>query len=334
MTRAHPSLRRLFAAAIFFSILMSAASPLPAQEIAPPIIFVAPLPQFPAPAPAFHVTSAPPAFAPHFSALSARTFDFSTSSPRFTFPALLAAAPVFNVAPPRPAYVTDPATGQRDVSWRLLPSNFLDDQRAMWLFPVQLAHGHHWLPTISVIGITGGLIVADPHDAPYFRRTSNFQQFNSAFSGTASAAGIVAVPALTYVVGLVRKDSYAQKTALFAGEAAADSFVLYASTNLATHRLRPSDISPQGNFSDTFYDGHRATLSNSFPSGHTTEAFAIATIFARRYRKHRWVPFLAYGAASVIAFSRITLQAHFPADVFLGAALGYSVARYDVLRGQ
>ena len=334
MTRAHPSLRRLLAAAIFFSVLMFAASPLQAQELAPPITFAAPLPQFPVPAPVFHVIEARPAFAPRSFALSARPSSFSTSFPRFTFPAPLAAAPAWNIAAPRSAYVTDPATGQRDVSWRLLPSNFLDDQRAMWLFPVQLAHGHHWLPTISVIGITGGLIVADPHDAPYFRRTSNFQQFNSAFSGTASAAGIVAVPALTYLVGLVSKDSYAQKTALFAGEAAADSFVLYASTNLATHRLRPSDISPQGNFSDTFYDGHRATLSNSFPSGHTTEAFAIATIFARRYRKHRWVPFLAYGAASVIAFSRITLQAHFPADVFLGAALGYSVARYDVLRGQ
>ena len=334
MTRAHDSLRRFFSAAIFLSFLMCAASALQAQEIAPPITFVAPAPQFPLPAPAFHLTPAPAAFAPPLFALSVTPFTFSSFSPRSTTRGRELAPQVADVSVTRLGYVTDPATGQRDVSWRLLPSNFLDDLRAMWLFPVQLAHGHHWLPTISVIGITGGLIVADPHDAPYFRRTSNFQQFNSAFSGTASAAGIVAVPALTYLVGLVRKDSYAQKTALFAGEAAADSFVLYASTNLATHRLRPSDISPQGNFSDTFYDGHRATLSNSFPSGHTTEAFAIATIFARRYRKHRWVPFLAYGAASVIAFSRITLQAHFPADVFLGAALGYTVSRYDVLRGQ
>jgi len=26
------------------------------------------------------------------------------------------------------------------------------------------------------------------------------------------------------------------------------------------------------------------------------------------------------------------LQSHFPADVFLGAALGYSISRFDVLR--
>lgn len=333
MTRANYSLGRLLAAAMLFSFPVSAASTLQAQEINPPITFVSPAPEFPMPVPAFNITRTPPAFAARLFALSAPRFNFSTASSRFAVPAPVV-APTLNVGVPRSAYVTDPATGQRDVSWRLLPSNFLDDQRAMWLFPVQLAHGHYWLPTISVIGITGGLIVADPHDAPYFRRTNNFQEFNNAFSGTASAAGIVAVPVLAYAVGLVRKDSYAQKTALFAGEAAADSFVLYASTNLATHRLRPSDIAPQGNFSDTFYDGHRAVLANSFPSGHTTEAFAIATIFARRYRKHRWVPFLAYGAAGVIAFSRITLQSHFPSDVFLGAALGYTVARYDVLRGQ
>src|SRR5579859_5547053 len=135
---AHHTSRRLFAAAVFFSVLMSAASPLPAQEIKPPITFAVPLPQFPAPAPIFHVTLGHSAFAPHFSALSARPFDFSPSSPRFMLPDEPAAtARVINIAPPRPAYVTDPATGQRDVSWRLLPSNFLDDQRAMWLFPVQ-----------------------------------------------------------------------------------------------------------------------------------------------------------------------------------------------------
>jgi membrane-associated phospholipid phosphatase len=38
--------------------------------------------------------------------------------------------------------------------------------------------------------------------------------------------------------------------------------------------------------------------------------------------------------AGTIGFSRITLQAHFPADVFLGAALGYSISRFVVLRGQ
>ena len=100
-----------------------------------------------------------------------------------------------------------------------------------------------------------------------------------------------------------------------------------------TRRLRPSDIPPYGNFSGTFFKANRDPLSSSFPSGHAISAFAVATVIAGRYgKRHRWVPFVAYGAAGVIGFSRVTLQAHFPSDVFLGAALGYAVARFDVLR--
>ena len=110
--------------------------------------------------------------------------------------------------------------------------------------------------------------------------------------------------------------------------------MFYAVAQEATHRRRPIEIPPTGDFSDTFWEGHKGLLSNSFPSGHTTEAFAIATVFERRYRRHKWVPWLAYGVAGAIAFSRITLQSHFPSDDFVGAAVGYAVGRYLVLRGQ
>ena len=224
---------------------------------------------------------------------------------------------------------------QRDVTWRLLLPNILDDQRAMWFsFPHQLGKGHHWIPTLSVVGITAGLVYGDQFDTPYFRRTNAFSDFNEAFSKY-NTDGMEAIgPGLLYIVGLARGDPYAKKTAIFAGEAAADSIVFYAVAQEATHRSRPIEIRPNGNFSDTFWDGHKGLLSNSFPSGHTTEAFAIATVFERRYRRHKWVPWLAYGIASAIAFSRITLQSHFPSDVFVGAAVGYAVGRYVVLRGQ
>src|SRR5437879_2804177 len=44
--------------------------------------------------------------------------------------------------------------GERDVSWRTLPQNFLQDQKEIWLFPTQLAKGRHWLPTLGVVGAT------------------------------------------------------------------------------------------------------------------------------------------------------------------------------------
>jgi membrane-associated phospholipid phosphatase len=222
--------------------------------------------------------------------------------------------------------------GERDVSLRQLPANFLNDQKNLWLFPTKLAQGRHWLPTIAVVGVTAGLLAADPHDVSYFRTTTTFHGFNSVMSETATSLEIGLVPAAFYIIGRASGHPYAEKTALLAGEAVADSIVVYGVINAITRRLRPSDIPPQGQFSDTFFRS-KSILDNSFPSGHTIAAFAVATVIARRYKAHRWVPWVAYGLAGTIAFSRVTSQSHFPADVFLGAALGYSISRFDVLHG-
>jgi membrane-associated phospholipid phosphatase len=223
---------------------------------------------------------------------------------------------------------------ERDVSWGTLPRNFLQDQKDIWLFPVRLAKGRDWLPMIAVTGVTAALIVADPHDTRYFRRTARFEGFNDAFSGSITAGEIAAVPAAFLIVGHFRHDSYAEKTALLAGEAYADSAIVDIVMKMATRRLRPSDIAPNGTFSDTFFRSHVSAsgISTSFPSGHAAAAFAVATVFAHRYRQHRWVPWVAYGVASVISFSRVTTQAHFPSDVFLGAALGFTISEFAVLR--
>ncbi|MGO9640218.1 MAG: phosphatase PAP2 family protein [Candidatus Acidiferrales bacterium] len=254
----------------------------------------------------------------------------------FTISCLLPAATFLRAQDPAagPAQNGQASSSQREVSWKKLPGNFLADQKEIWLFPVQLRRGHHWLPALCVLGATTGLLFADAHDAPYFRRTSNFQGFNRGFSGPITASEIALIPASFYLSGLIRKDSYSQRTALLAGEAVADSLALNLVMKVASRRLRPSDIAPTGNFSDTFFRSNASVLNGSFPSAHAMAAFSIATVFARRYRDHRWVPWVAYGMAGVICFSRITLQSHFPSDVFLGAALAYPIARFVVLQGQ
>ena len=227
-----------------------------------------------------------------------------------------------------------PAEAEREVSWRALPRNFLQDQKDIWLFPVQLGKGRHWVPTIAVTGVTAALIAADAHDTPYFRRTQRFEGFNDVFSGRNTSLGMAIVPAAFLVVGHFRHDSYAEKTALLAGEAYADSAIVDIAMKVSTRRLRPSDIPPTGNFSDTFFRSRVSAvgINTSFPSGHAAGAFSIATVFAHRYRRHRWVPWVAYGAAGAISFSRVTTQAHFPSDVFLGAALGFTITQFTVLR--
>jgi membrane-associated phospholipid phosphatase len=61
-------------------------------------------------------------------------------------------------------------------------------------------------------------------------------------------------------------------------------------------------------------------------------AFSVADVFAQRYRHHKWVPYVAYSLATAISCSRVTTGAHFASDTFVGAALGFSIAHFDVLR--
>jgi membrane-associated phospholipid phosphatase len=88
-------------------------------------------------------------------------------------------------------------------------------------------------------------------------------------------------------------------------------------------RVRP--IAVQDNhFANSWFqdDGNGITGTGSFPSGHAMAAFAIASVISRRYGHRRWIPLMAYGIASAIGLSRVTLCSHFSSDVFAGAVLG------------
>ena len=222
----------------------------------------------------------------------------------------------------------------REVSWKKVIPNLASDQKNIWLFPVRAAKGRYLWPTLAVIGTTAALIALDPHDTPYFRKTTAFGDFNSVFSGNNTALGTVIAPAALYVSGLITKDKKMQTTALLAGEALANSEIVATVMKDIDRRLRPAAISPNGgNFTDTWFKDTRYLRSNgSFPSGHTIAAFSVATVIARRYKNHRWVPYVAYGSAALVGFSRVSLQSHYISDVFVGGALGYSIARFTVLR--
>jgi membrane-associated phospholipid phosphatase len=215
----------------------------------------------------------------------------------------------------------------------LLP-RIATDQKRIWSFLPAAALGRGWKPVLGTIGATAVLVALDPADTPYFRRTTAFRGFNRVLTGRNAALAIASVPASFYVAGLVRKDAYASQTALLAGEAAANGEILSLVMKDINRRLRPVDIAQGGDFSGTWFHGKSRPLSGlgSFPSGHAMTAFSVATVFAERYRSHRWAPWVAYGLAGLIGFSRVSGQAHFPSDVFLGAALGYSISHFVVLR--
>ncbi len=226
------------------------------------------------------------------------------------------------------------STGWREVSPKGLVPNILEDQKTIWSFPLHVARGEHLKPTLIVAGATAALVALDPYDEPYFRNSSGFQNFKTGpLRGRNTTIGITLAPAALYLGGLAKRDSYAQQTALLAAEALADTQILTLGMKGIDGRLHPSDIQPHGDFTHTWFKYPGGSVSNpgSFPSGHATSAFAVAAVFSARYGRRRWVPWMAYGLATFVALSRIPDQAHFPSDVFAGAALGYAVSRFVVL---
>jgi membrane-associated phospholipid phosphatase len=257
------------------------------------------------------------------------------------FSLLAAAAPAFSQESSDSASTSSPAkqtlpspiaVSDRRVSLRTLPANLLADQKDIWLFPGQLAKGKHWLPTFAIVGVTSALVASDPYTTPYFRTTNGFSGFNRVFSGVNTGAFIAAVPASIYAVGLAKKDSYAQSTALLAAEAFADGFALDLAFKGISGRKQPLQYAGNGPYTDSFFNGtHNPFHSGGFYSVHAMSATSVAAVIAHRYRNHRWVPFVAYGMAGAISFSRITGSSHFPSDVLFGGAVGFVIARYAVL---
>lgn len=66
---------------------------------------------------------------------------------------------------------------------------------------------------------------------------------------------------------------------------------------------------------------------HSFPSGHTSTIFALATVLGERYRIEKFT----YLLATLTGISRIILRKHYPSDVLAGALIGYLAGR-EVLR--
>ena len=67
--------------------------------------------------------------------------------------------------------------------------------------------------------------------------------------------------------------------------------------------------------------GRRAG-GRSFPSGHTSQAFFMATLLVQHFHASVWAALLLYGIALLVGITRVYVGAHYPRDVLAGAILG------------
>jgi membrane-associated phospholipid phosphatase len=129
------------------------------------------------------------------------------------------------------------------------------------------------------------------------------------FGNFGAKAGVKVMAPLTaglFVVGRVSHDSRFRAATYDLAEAAIVSSLYTTTLKSAVHRNRPDT-------SDRL----------SFPSGHTSSAFAMAAVFDAHYGPKVGLP--AYAAAAAIGISRMESNKHHLSDVLAGATIGYLV---------
>jgi PAP2 superfamily protein len=134
-----------------------------------------------------------------------------------------------------------------------------------------------------------------------------------------------------YLIGRWSGQDHLAEASSLSAEALLSAGLWSSALKLITGRPRPG-----GGTDGKFFEYHAGQLKvdGSFPSGHATGAFAVATVFAQVYRDHPWVSWVSYGTAGLIGVSRVVLARHYPSDVIVGSLLGNSFGRMVVAHEQ
>lgn len=124
----------------------------------------------------------------------------------------------------------------------------------------------------------------------------------------------IAAPILVFGTGLIEKDKTIQQKGLMMGASFLTATIISTGMKHAINRTRPFV---------TYPDIQKVASggSPSFPSGHTSDAFATATSLSLAFPKW-YVIAPSYVYASAVGYSRMHLGVHYPSDVLAGAIIG------------
>ena len=140
--------------------------------------------------------------------------------------------------------------------------------------------------------------------------------FDTAFVVITNSAGALAfgIPGILLIVALATKNIDLRRNALLMLIPVAISAIVANILKYTIDLPRPFEV---------YYFIKQLSVGGSptFPSGHTADAFAFATIASLVYRK--WfiiIPCIFW--AVLVGYSRMYLGVHFPSDVLAGAIVG------------
>lgn len=136
--------------------------------------------------------------------------------------------------------------------------------------------------------------------------------------------GLYSLPALGgfYIYGSIKKDDISK-------DAAIRGFETFIVCGLATgilkysfHRQRPYESNPPNS---QIWNGPSFKKQHlSFPSGHTSSVFSLATIISAQYNYKPSITAICFSIATLTAISRIYDNKHWLTDILAGAMVGFA----------
>jgi membrane-associated phospholipid phosphatase len=201
-----------------------------------------------------------------------------------------------------------------------------------------LFRAHDAVIALGVAALAAATMSIDEPFARDLQRPS--VQTNSALRGTANVFNTIGFPgsavltAGTYFLGLEKHSRPIASLGMHTGEAIVMGGILAEGLQMTIGRARPQrDVNNARDF--VLGKGFSDEDYTSFPSAHTTVAFAAATAASREVDRSwpvaaRYVTPISYAVATLVGLSRMYKNKHWASDVVGSAGLGtYSAILFD-----
>ena len=217
-------------------------------------------------------------------------------------------------------------------------SSMVRDQGKLWTSPLRIEKKGLalWIPVISVTALSIF------HDEEIYSSVKNFQNKHgwvSDISPVITQVGddpfVLGTGTLFILTGTLAHNKKLKQTGLIALQTWFHTGFIVQAGKLFFGRQRPSfenGTDQWHGFPESLrrLTGGPVSKYDAFPSGHTIEAFGLATVIAEQYKDKKIIPVICYTIATGAGLSRITEDTHWFSDVVLGAAMGYGIGKFMV----
>jgi membrane-associated phospholipid phosphatase len=221
------------------------------------------------------------------------------------------------IASPAPTPVATPVA-KRSLEKSFI-KNVVHDQVTIWTSPFKpSSYDSKWAVPVGLGA--AALFATDRYTSDWVSRNGGLPVISHDVSwfGKPYTTGGIALG--WYLTGRLTHNPKARETGILALQALVNTGIVTEVLKQATQRERPN-AGVEG-------DGDFWAGGSSFPSGHSSSVWSLATVIAYEYRHTPWIKYGAFAAATAISMSRYSGRNHFLSDIVAGSALGFGIGRF------